>query len=82
MNKFLELSFMNHIRNNEDLVTPYEDCFEPIMHFARERLSKKACDELEELLTDCYTNALYIAGVTGMELAIGVANGNIKQVIE
>lgn len=82
MNKFLELSFMNHIRNNDNLVAPYEDCFKPVMEFARERLSEKACDELEELLTDCYTEGLHIAGVTGMELAIGVTNGTIKQVIE
>lgn len=82
MNKFLELSFMNHIRNNDDLVTPYENCFKPVMEFARERLSEKACDELEELLTDCYTEGLHIAGVMGMELAIGVTNGTIKQVIE
>lgn len=40
MNKFLELSFMNHIRNNGNLVTPYEECFKPVMEFARERLSK------------------------------------------
>lgn len=82
MNKFLELSFMNHIRNNDTLIGPYDDCFKPIMDFARERLSEKACDELEELLTDCYTDAFHIAGVIGMELAIGVTNGTIKQVIE
>lgn len=82
MNKFYELSFTNHIRNNESLIEPYDKCFEPIIAFVRERLSKKACDELEELLTDCYTDALHIAGVIGMELAIGVTNGTIKQVIE
>lgn len=82
MDKFLELSFMNHIRNNDNLITPYEDCFKPIMEFARERLSEKVCDELEELLADCYTDALHIAGVMGMELSIGVMNGTIKQVIE
>ena len=79
MNKFLELSFMNHIRNNDDLVAPYEDCFKPIMEFARERLSEKACDELEELLADCYTEGLHVAGTAGMELAIGVMNGTIQQ---
>ena len=82
MNKFLELSFMNHIRNNDNLVASYENCFNAVMDFARERLSEKACDELEELLADCYTDGLHIAGVMGMELAIGVANGTIKQVIE
>lgn len=82
MNKFLELSFMNHIRNNDDLVVPYEECFKPIMEFAKERLSQKACDELEEILSDCCNDGLYIAGVLGMELAIGVMNGTIKQTIE
>lgn len=82
MNKFYELSFMNHIRNNDNLATPYEDCFKPIMEFARERLSEKACDELEELLANCFTEGLHIAGVMGMELAIGVMNGSIKQVID
>jgi hypothetical protein len=82
MNKFLELSFINHIRNNDDLITPYENCFNPIMEFVRERLSEKACDELQELLADCYTEGLHIAGVLGMGLAIGVTNGTIKQVIE
>lgn len=82
MDKFLELSFMNHIRNNDNLITPYEDCFNPIMEFARERLSQKACDELEELLADCFTEGLHIAGVMGMQLAIGVTNGTIKQFIQ
>ena len=81
MDKFLELSFINHIRNNENLLTPYEDCFKPVIEFVRERLSAKACDELEELLNDCITDGLHIAGVVGMELAIGVINGEIKQVI-
>lgn len=82
MNKFLELSLVNHMRNNEELRTPYDNSFQPIMEFARERLSQKACDELEELLADCCVDAFYYAGVLGMELAIGVMNGNIKQFIE
>ena len=82
MNKFYELSFINHIRNNDDLIAPYEECFNPIMEFAKERLSQKACDELQEILFDCFTDALHIAGVIGMELAIGVTNGTIRQVIQ
>lgn len=82
MNKFYELSFANHIRNNDDLITHYEYCFKPVKEFVRERLSTKACDELEELLNDCLTDGLHIAGVIGMELAIGVTNGTIKQIIE
>lgn len=82
MNKFLELSFMNHIRNNDELVTTYEAKFEPLLDFVKERLSVKACNEFEDLLTECYTDAMYYAGVLGMELAIGVTNGAIKQKIE
>lgn len=82
MNKFLELSFRNHIRNNDNLLEPYEKIFEPIMENLRERLSTKACDEIEEQLNDCMTEALYVAGVIGMELAIGVINGTIQQRIE
>lgn len=81
MDKFLELAFRNHTRQNEELVKPYEQYFEPVMKFARERLSESACDELEELLMDCYVEALDYAGVLGMELAIGVMNGTIQQVL-
>lgn len=82
MNSFLELSFRNHIRNNDSLLEPYEKIFEPIMENLRERLSTKVCDEIEESLNDCMTEALYVAGVLGMELAIGVMNGTIQQRIE
>lgn len=81
-NQFLELSLRNHIRNNDNLLEPYEKIFEPIMENLREKLSEKACDEIEELLNDCMTEALYVAGVLGMELAIGVMNGTIQQKIE
>lgn len=82
MNSFLELSFRNHIRNNDNLLEPYEKIFEPIMENLRERLSTKVCDEIEESLNDCIAEALYVAGVLGMELAIGVMNGTIQQRIE
>lgn len=81
MDKFLELSFTNHMRNNEEIVVPYEECFKPIVEFVEERLSQKACEDFTELLYDCYTEGLRYAGVIGMELAIGVMNGTIKQVI-
>ncbi len=82
MDKFLELSFMNHIRNNEDLITPYEMAYKPLVEFVRERLSAKACDDFEDLLAECSNSAMHYAGVLGMELAIGVTNGTIKQKIE
>ncbi len=82
MDKFLELSFMNHMRNNDELIVPYETEFKPLLDFVKERLSEKVCDEFEELLTECYTEAMYYSGVLGMELAIGVTNGTIKQKIE
>lgn len=81
-NQFLELSFRNHIRNNNKLTAGYEEIFEPIMESLRDKFSEKVCDELEELLSECMTDALYYAGVAGMELAIGVINGTIQQVIE
>lgn len=82
MNKFLELSFVNHLRNHDEIGAQIEKCFEPVMDALRERLSKKACDEIEEILSDCKMDAVYISGVTGMELAIGVINGTIEQKIE
>ena len=81
MDKFLELAFINHYRNNDDVLTPYEECFEPALQFVREKLSKNLSDEFEELLAECYTDALHYSGVMGMELAIGVMNGTIKQVL-
>ena len=82
MDKFLELSFINHLRNHDEIGLQIEKCFEPVLDALRERLSKKACDDIEEILSDCKTDAVYLAGVTGMELAIGVMNGTIKQKIE
>lgn len=82
MDKFLELSFRNHLRNHDEIGTQIEKCFEPVMDALRERLSKKACDDIEEILSDCEMDVAYIAGVTGMELAIGVINGTIEQKIE
>ena len=81
MNQFLELSFRNHMRNNDNLIGNYEAIFEPIMISLREKLSEKVCDELEEVMSECVTDSLYYAGVLGMELAIGVMNGTIQQVI-
>lgn len=82
MNKFLELSFMNYLRNDDSRALDYEACFDKVIEFAEERWSEKVCDDFRELLIDSFTEALYIAGVMGMELAIGVSNGTIKQVIE
>lgn len=82
MNKFLELSFINHIRNNDNLSIAYDKCFEPLEEKLREILSDKNCAELEDILADCACNAMRLAGVTGMELAIGVMDGTIKQTIE
>lgn len=78
MNKFLELSFKNHVLGG-NLALDYEKCFEPLVEFVKERLSEKVSDEFEELCMDCTTEALWIAGVMGMELAIGVINGTIEQ---
>ncbi len=82
MNKFFELSFINHIRNNDDLSLAFDKCYEPLVEKPREILSDRNCAELEDILSDCSCNALHLAGVVGMELAIGVMNGTIEQTIE
>lgn len=82
MNKFYELSFTNYLRNNEDIGWKIEKMFDPVIEYVRERMSAQFCDELDMLLTDCYGDAVTYAGVTGMELAIGVTNGTIQQTIE
>ena len=53
MDKFLELAFINHYRNNDDVLTPYVECFEPALQFVREKLSKNLSDQFEELLAEC-----------------------------
>ena len=82
MDKFLKLSFINQLRNNDEIASEIEKCYEPVIEALRETLSERKCAEIEELLSDCQCEAMDIAGVTGMELAIGVINGTIKQCIE
>ena len=36
MNKFFELSFINHIRNNDDLSLAFDKCYEPLVEKLRE----------------------------------------------
>lgn len=81
MNKFLELSFRNHYLQNEEICGEYEELLQPLVQFVEERLSKQACDDFYEIFMDCTTEAFTYAGVTGMELAIGVMNGTIQQVL-
>lgn len=82
MNKFLELSFRNHIRNNEDLVIEYENCFDKMLDLIKETVSQKIYDQIYDEFMEAESDALYCAGVLGMELAIGVMDGTIEQVIE
>lgn len=82
MDNFLKLSFVNHLRNHDEIALGIEKCYEPVIEALRETLSERKCEEIEELLAECYVEAMDIAGVTGMELAIGVINGTIKQCIE
>lgn len=82
MNQFLDLSFTNHLRNHDELREPYENCFNPMVEKLKKLFSKEKCDEFTEVLFDCANEALHVAGVMGMELAIGVMNGTIKQCIE
>ena len=82
MNKFYELSFVNHIRNNDDLSEQFDKYFEPVINKLGEILSESKRAELEVLLSDCASYAFRFAGVVGMELAVGVIDGTIKQKIE
>lgn len=82
MNKFLELSFRNHIRNNENISDEFYAKLEPVLDEIRKYLSEDISCEIENLFLELASDALEIAGVTGMEFAIGVLNGTIKQIIE
>ena len=83
MDKFLELSFINHIRNNDKIADKFFVTLEPIMDEFRKYVSKEIADEIEDkLFLDLATEAFEYAGVEGMKLAIGVIDGTIKQVIE
>ena len=81
MDKFLELSFRNHYLQNEEIAGEYEELLKPLIQFVEERLSKQACDDFYDIFMDCATDAFTYAGVAGMELAIGVMNGTIQQVL-
>jgi hypothetical protein len=83
MDKFLELSFRNYCRNEKDsFLADYEKSYEPFLLELQKLLSKGKYEELEEILVDCYTEAMNIAGVAGMQLAINVLNGTDPQSIE
>jgi hypothetical protein len=83
MDKFLELSFRNYVRNEHDsFPRDYQDAFEPFVEQLYKVLSKEVGSDLEDLLIDCYTNAMYLAGVAGMQLAINVLNGTDIQTID
>lgn len=80
--KFLELSFMNHIRNNDELVIEYENCFDKMLEMIKDTVSKKIFEQIYEEFMSAETDALFCAGVLGMKLAIGVIDGTIQQRIE
>ena len=80
-NKFYELAFVNHTRNYDEIVDGYEKTFEPVISAVSKYLNEDIAGEVIEVLSDCFTEALYYAGVEGMEFAIGVMNGTIKQFI-
>lgn len=83
MDKFLELSFRNHLRNNDKIADEFYVILDPILSEIRKYVSQEIADKIEnDIFLDVSTNALEYAGVVGMELAIGVMNGTIKQVIE
>lgn len=83
MDKFLELSFRNHIRNNDIIADKYYKILEPIMDEIRKYLSEDIAGYIEDkLFIELSSDALEYAGVEGMKLAIGVINGTIEQVIE
>ena len=79
MNEFYKLAFINHLRNHDEISQKIEEYFNPVEDFLRERLSQKVCDDLMDLLTECFVDATDYAGVVGMEFAMGVLDGTIKQ---
>lgn len=81
MDKFLELSFMNYIRNDEEVPAKFDEIFQPFIDRLDSLLSNQLSDELQTMLVGIYADAMRIAGVAGMKLAIGVIDGSIKQVI-
>lgn len=82
MDKFLELALVNYIRNYDEISDKIDKCYDTLVGELRKLLSKDVCDNLEDILGDCQSNAMYLAGLAGMELAIGVMNGTIEQKIE
>lgn len=82
MDKFLELSFRNHISENDKVIDYFYTMFEPMLDEMRKYLNKEIADDIENQFVLLATEAFVYSGVEGMKLAIGVINGTIKQVIE
>lgn len=82
MDKFLELSFKNHISENDKVIDHFYSMFDPMFDEMRKYLSKDIADDIENQFVLLATEAFVYSGVEGMKLAIGVINGTIKQVIE
>lgn len=82
MDKFLELAFINHARNYDEIYIKVDELQQPIIEELDKLLSHDKSGELQEILSDCILEICHYVGVKGMELAIGVANGSIKQCIE
>lgn len=83
MDKFLELSFRNHLRNNDKIADDFFVILDPLLVEIKKYLSKEIVEKIEEdIFLDVASDALEYAGVVGMKLAIGVIDGTIKQVIE
>lgn len=82
MDKFLELSFRNHISENDKVIDYFYTMFEPMLDEMRKYLNKELADDIENQFVLLATEAFVYSGVEGMKLAIGVINGTIKQVIE
>lgn len=83
MDKFLELSFRNHLRNNDKIADEFFVILEPLLIEIKKYLSEEIAQKIEEsIFLAVASDALEYAGVEGMKLAIGVMNETIKQVIE
>lgn len=82
IDKFLYLTFLNYVRNNDEIYAKVDELQQPIVDIFEELFNENKSAELQDILSDCITDICHYVGTKGMEVAIGVMNGSIKQRIE
>lgn len=81
MNKFLELCFANHAGNDEEIYNKVDEIMQPLRDELESWVCPEICDEMNDVISDCVAKVCNYSGGKGMELALGVVDGTIKQVI-